>query len=724
MQAGMAFLDSDIKFLKGVGEARARMLGDELEIRTFRDLLYYFPFRHVDRSRFYSISEFSGDMPYVQVKGRFVNFSIEGEGARKRLVGIFSDGRRLMQTVWFSRVNALRDAYRPGVDYVLFGKPTVYRGDYNMAHPEVSLYNPDNPPKGWQGVYNITDKMRRNGHTPKYLSGLIQNLLGHHSFGTIPETLPREVVEAFGLMPLREALRNMHFPENADKLQKARERMKFEELFYLQLHILRFARARGKRIKGLVFPRIGKYFNTFYTDCLPFELTGAQKRVLREIREDMRTGRQMNRLLQGDVGSGKTMVAFMSMLMAADNDCQSALMAPTEILAAQHYETLRKWGQQTGLNVRLLTGSTRARERKEIHAGLLDGTIQMIVGTHALIEETVQFRNLGLVVIDEQHRFGVAQRAKMWAKSQQPPHVLVMTATPIPRTLAMTVYGDLDVSVIDELPPGRKPVETMLRFDENRMEVNRLLGRELAAGRQVYIVYPLISENPKLELKSVETGFERICGIFPQYKVCCVHGRMKPDVKEAQMQKFVSGEARILVATTVIEVGVNVPNASVMLIENAERFGLSQLHQLRGRVGRGSDRSYCILVTKENIGHDTRKRLSIMTQTADGFLVSEADMRLRGPGDMEGTQQSGLAFALNVANLATDGQILNFARQAALKILHAHPELTDAGNTATNQDTRESSAEGELKLSAESLNTIGEELRYRFMKKTDWSQIS
>ena len=705
-------------YLKGVGEKRAKLLADELDLHTFRDLLHYFPFRHIDRSRFYKIRELTGEMPLVQIRGRFISFQIEGEGAKKRLLGLFTDGDRLMQTVWFSRVNALRDAYRTGTEYVIFGKRTPYRGSFNMVHPEVSAYNPDNPPKGFEGVYNITDRIRKAGYSPKLLSGLLRNLLSHPGFADLPETLPQEVVDEFRLMPLKEALSNIHFPENANLLQKARERMKFEELFYLQMHILRFSRARSHKIRGLVFARIGEHFNRFYSECLPFELTGAQKRVLREIREDMRTGRQMNRLLQGDVGSGKTMVAFMSMLMACDNGHQSALMAPTEILATQHYETLSGWAAQIGLSVRLLTGSTRAKERKETLAGLLDGSVDLIVGTHALIEDTVRFRSLGLVLIDEQHRFGVAQRARMWAKNDIPPHVLVMTATPIPRTLAMTVYGDLDVSVIDELPPGRKPVETMLRFDENRMEVNRLIGRELAAGRQAYVVYPLISDNPKLELKSVEAGYERICGIFPQYKVCCVHGRMKPDVKDAQMQKFVSGEARILVATTVIEVGVNVPNASVMLIENAERFGLSQLHQLRGRVGRGSDRSYCILVTRQSIGGDTRKRLNIMTETSDGFIISEADMRLRGPGDMEGTQQSGIAFALNIANLATDGQILNFARRAALRILNAHPELVETPGDDSDR------TEGELHISQQSINTLRLELRYRFMKTVDWSQIS
>lgn len=713
-----SYLDTDIMFLKGVGEKRAKLLADEIGVRNFRDLMFYFPFRHIDRSRFYRIREFQGEMPLVQVKGRFISFQMEGEGAKKRLLGLFSDGEKLMQCVWFARADALRNVYRPGVDYVLFGKPTPYRGDFNMVHPEVTPYNPADPPRGFQGVYNMTEKMRKAGYSPKFIATIVRNLIDNPRFETIGETLPPEVVDAYRLMPLRDALRNMHFPESAELLQRARERMKFEELFYLQLHILRFARARSRKFQGQIFARIGEKFNGFYADCLPFELTGAQKRVLKEIRADMRTGRQMNRLLQGDVGSGKTMVAFMSMLMAIDNGHQGALMAPTEILASQHYETLSAWGAKIGVNVRLLTGSTRAKERREIHEGLLDGSIDIIVGTHALIEDTVRFRSLGLAVIDEQHRFGVAQRARLWKKSQVPPHVLVMTATPIPRTLAMTVYGDLDVSVIDELPPGRKPVETLLRYDENRMEVNRLLGRELAAGRQVYVVYPLIAENPKLELKSVETGYERICGIFPQYEVCFVHGRMKPEAKEAQMQRFVSGQARILVATTVIEVGVNVPNATVMLIENAERFGLSQLHQLRGRVGRGSDRSYCILVTRQSVGGDTRKRLGIMTQTTDGFLISEADMRLRGPGDMEGTQQSGLAFALNVASLATDGQILNYARQAALRILNAHPELVE---TPGDDGDR---AEGELKISPASVDTLRRELCYRFKKTVDWSQIS
>lgn len=726
------FFDTEIKFLKGVGERRAKTLTEEFGLRKFRDLAFMFPYKYVDRSRFYDISELSGEMPMVQIRGSFLSFAEEGEGARKRLVGIFTDGRKMMQTVWFSKIAAIRGLYHPGVEYVIFGKPSLFRNVWSMAHPEVSRFNPENPPSGFRGIYSLSETSRKKGFTARSISTLVENLLNHPGFQTVPETLPQEVVSAYRLMPLKEAIANLHFPENPESLQKARERMKFEELFYLQLHILRFSRERSQRIRGEVFARIGKYFNGFYNEVLPFPLTGAQKRVLREIRADMRTGRQMNRLLQGDVGSGKTLVAFMTMLMAADNGCQSALMAPTEILATQHYETVREWAAPLGLRVELLTGSTRVRQRRAIHEGLENGDIDIIVGTHALIEDTVKFSRLGVAVIDEQHRFGVAQRARMWRKSAIAPHVLVMTATPIPRTLAMTVYGDLDVSVIDELPPGRKPVTTLLRFDENRGEVNRLLGRELAAGRQAYIVYPLITENPKLELKSVENGLERISGIFPQYKVCMVHGRMKPDVKEEQMRRFISGEARIMVATTVIEVGVNVPNASVMVIENAERFGLSQLHQLRGRVGRGSDKSYCVLVTKEKTGGDTRKRLGIMTETSDGFVISEADMRMRGPGDMEGTQQSGLAFSLQVANLTTDGQILSLAREAARRILDAHPELLEResgrhdGQLPERTSIMPPTAQNQknLALSPSGIDTLRAELRYRFAKTIDWSRIS
>lgn len=714
----MAFLDKDIKFLKGVGEVRAKGLDSEFGIRTFRDLAYTFPFRYVDRSRFYTISEFKGEMPEVQIRGRFIRLDIDGEGARQRLVGIVTDGSRMMEVVWFSKIKTLRNFYTPGKEYVIFGKPSEYRGAWSMIHPEITVYDETKPVTGFTGIYSLSDKARKKGYTAKSLSSLAKSLVEHPGYQSIEETLPPEVIEACHLTPLKEAIRQLHFPTSPDLLRKARERMKFEELFYLQLHILRYSRERGRRIAGNPFPRIGPRFNNFYERSLPFNLTEAQKRVLKEIREDMRHGRQMNRLLQGDVGSGKTMVGFMSLLMAIDNGFQGALMAPTEILANQHYETLHEWGKKIGIRVELLTGSTRRKIRNELHEALQSGEIDILIGTHALIEENVKFRNLGLVIIDEQHRFGVAQRARMWGKSKIAPHVLVMTATPIPRTLAMTLYGDLDVSVIDELPPGRKPVDTRLRYEDNRMEVYRLVERELRAGRQVYVVYPLVKENPKLELKSVEEGWNRLCGIFKDWKVGCVHGQMKPAAKDLQMERFVTGETNILVATTVIEVGVNVPNASVMIIENAERFGLSQLHQLRGRVGRGADRSYCILMTKRNIGGDTKKRLEVMTATTDGFLVSEADMKMRGPGDIEGTQQSGLAFNLKVANLATDGQILSLAREVADKVLNANPELVGYPGQDKSLQT------GKLPLCKESIDILQRELRYRIERDHDWSLIS
>ncbi len=714
----MGFLDTNIMFLKGVGESRSKMLASELEINTFGDLLYTFPFRYVDTSKFYKISEFTGEMPSVQVLGRFVGFTLEGEGVKQRLKGSFYDGSRFMEVVWFSKINYFKDAYRPGELYVLFGKPTYFKV-WQMSHPEVNPYDAAKPPQGFKGVYSIPDKLRKRGYATRFVSDLVRNLLQHPGFNGVEETLPQSIIDRLNLLPLKETLINLHFPTDPNLLQKAKERMKFEELFYLQLNILRYSRERGRRIRGFVFSKIGEYFNTYYKNHIPFELTGAQKRVLREVREDMRTGRQMNRLIQGDVGSGKTMVAFMSMLMAVDNGFQGSLMAPTEILAGQHYETLKKWGDAIGVRVELLTGSTRTKQRREIHAGLLSGDIHILVGTHALIEDAVQFRNLGLAVIDEQHRFGVAQRAKMWKSGNVAPHILVMTATPIPRTLAMTVYGDLDVSVIDELPPGRKPIQTYLRFDNSRMEVNALIRREIDAGRQIYIVYPLVHDNPKLELKSVEAGAERIRGLFPDVKVCMVHGKMKPSEKDYQMEQFASGQAKILVATTVIEVGVNVPNASVMIIENAERFGLSQLHQLRGRVGRGADHSYCILMSKNNIGGDTRKRLGIMTETSDGFLISEADMKMRGPGDMEGTQQSGIAFNLKVANLATDGQILTVARQCAEGVLNAHSELVEGPQQGVETYPGQS-----LPIGESGVALVRKELKSRFAKQVDWSQIS
>lgn len=691
-----------IKYLKGVGEARAKLLASELDIHTCQDLLTYFPSRHVDRSRFYHIRDLYGsEMPYIQIKGQFLNFSKEGEGRKQRLTATFTDGDRLCQVTWFAKIQTIANMYHPGVEYVLFGKPAFKYNAWQFVHPEIEVYDPQRPPQGLRGIYGLTETLRKRGFTTRLMQTLTANLLDSIPVGSIPETLPAEVMKERSLMSLDEAIRNMHRPVSLQALQKATERMKFEELFYLELHILEFSRRRNLQLQGHVFSRVGPLFNKFYSEVVPFPLTGAQKRVLKEIREDMRTGRQMNRLLQGDVGSGKTLVAFMTMLLAVDNGKQAALMAPTEILATQHAEALAKWAEPLGIGIALLTGSTRAAERRRIASGLADGSIHMLIGTHALIEDAVEFRDLGLAVIDEQHRFGVAQRAKLWKKGAVPPHVLVMTATPIPRTLAMTVYGDLDVSVIDELPPGRKPIQTWLRYDDNRNEVYRHLYNEICKGRQAYIVYPLIQESEKTDLKSAEEGFERIKGIFPGMGISLVHGKMKPADKDAQMQKFASGETKILVATTVIEVGVNVPNASVMIIENAERFGLSQLHQLRGRVGRGAELSYCILMSKHQIGAETKKRLGIMTETTDGFLISEADLKLRGPGDMEGTQQSGLAFNLKVSNLARDGQIVGQARDVAMRLL-----------------------DGKMLLHPESIAILNRELQSRFSRSIDWSRIS
>ncbi len=716
------FASRDIKYLKGVGESRAKLLDSELEIKTFRDLLYYFPFKYIDRTRFYQIDELTADMSMVQIKGYFISFRIEGEGAKKRLIGIFSDGKKMMEVVWFSKIKQLSSLYRTGEEYTIFGKPNLFRNVWSMVHPEVEKPDNINFFSGLRGIYSLTEKLRNCQFSARTISTLVQNIIKSPIFENVEETLPERVVAGLHLMPLRDALINMHFPTSQENLRKAKERLKFEELFYVELHILRFARQRSTQIPGLIFHTVGKTFDKFYSEVLPFELTSAQKRVLKEIRNDMRKGCQMNRLLQGDVGCGKTLVAFMSMLISYGSGFQSCLMAPTEILATQHFETLREWGSKIGVRVELLTGNTRTSTRKEIHSGLLDGSIHILVGTHALIEDPVRFKNLGLAVIDEQHRFGVMQRAKLWKKNTIAPHVLVMTATPIPRTLAMTVYGDLDVSVIDELPPGRKPITTFLRFEEERQSVYRMIGKELSAGRQIYIVYPLIHENEKLSLKSLEEGYKKICDVFDSYKVCFVHGQMKPAEKDFQMNMFVRGEAHIMVATTVIEVGVNVPNASVMIIENAERFGLSQLHQLRGRVGRGADQSYCILMSKPSIGKDTRKRLTIMTESTDGFLISEADMKLRGPGDMEGTQQSGLAFNLKVADLARDGQIIQIAREEAQRILDGNPELVIAKSDSTQYIAVQTNNINKLSLKDKSI--IQRELALRFSHTYDWSRIS
>lgn len=666
----------EVKFVKGIGPTRAELLAKQLGIKTAYDLVRHYPTHYIDRSKIYRIMDFDGEMPAVQVKGRFISFNVLGEGAKMRLVGLFTDGTASMEVVWFHRVKKLKEAYKTGNEYILFGKPTFFNGSHtwSMVHPEVDSATSPNVSSGLRGVYPLTEKLRTAGIGSRQFAQWTKSLLA--SRREIVDTLPRSVIDSLKLMSLDRALMTVHNPTDNEQLKAARFRLKFEELFYIAVDMMRRGLRRRESSKGLRFSVIGNFFNRFYKECLPFELTNAQKRVIREIRADVNTGRQMNRLVQGDVGSGKTLVAMMAMLMALDNGAQACLMAPTEILATQHYETLRAMAAPIGINVQLLTGSTRAAKRHTIHEGLLDGSVHILVGTHAVIEDKVHFHNLGMAVIDEQHRFGVAQRAKLWTKNETSPHILVMTATPIPRTLAMTIYGDLDVSVIDELPPGRKPIATVLRYENQRLQVYRALGSRLRSGEQAYIVHPLIDENEKLDLLSLNEGYQTIRETFPQYKVAFVHGRMKPDEKNYQMNMFASGEAQVLVATTVIEVGVNVPKATTMIIENAERFGLSQLHQLRGRVGRGGDQSYCVLMSKHAIAGDTRRRLELMTRTTDGFIIAEADMKMRGPGDIEGTMQSGIAFDLRIANLATDGQIVQIARDRAELLLKADPTLS------------------------------------------------
>lgn len=664
----------DIKYLQGVGPQRASILNKELDIHSLHDLLYYFPYKYVDRSRLYYIHEIDGNMPHIQLKGKILSYENVGEGRSRRLVAHFSDGTGVVDLVWFKGLKYVTGRYKVNEEYVVFGKPTVFNGRINVAHPDID------PAEGLvissmglQPYYNTTEKMKRSGLNSHALEKLMKNAFSLLQ-SPLEETLSPKILSEHHLMPLEEALRNIHFPQNPELLRKAQYRLKFEELFYIQLNILRYSKERQKKYRGFCFERVGDVFNTFYTQNLPFQLTDAQKRVIKEIRKDMGSGRQMNRLLQGDVGSGKTLVALMSMLIALDNGYQTCLMAPTEILATQHYETISQLLFGMNVRVELLTGSVKGKKREEILKGLLTGDVEILIGTHAVLEDTVGFASLGMVVIDEQHRFGVAQRAKLWGKNTCPPHVLVMTATPIPRTLAMTLYGDLDVSVIDELPPGRKPIQTIHQFDNRRKSLYEGIRKQIDEGRQVYIVYPLIKESEKIDIKNLEEGYASICDEFPDYKVCKVHGQMKPADKDAEMQRFVSGEAQIMVATTVIEVGVNVPNASVMVIENAERFGLSQLHQLRGRVGRGADQSYCILVTSFKLSEETRKRLEIMVQTNDGFEIAEADLKLRGPGDLEGTQQSGMAFDLKIADIARDGQLLQYVREVAMKIVEEDPE--------------------------------------------------
>ena len=671
----MDILSQDIMYLQGVGPRKKEILSRELGIRTYRDLLEYFPYKYVDRTKVYLISELSPDMPFVQIKGRIIRFEETETGKRrKRVIAHFTDGHGICDLVWFNGTKYVYQNYQLNREYVVFGKPAVFNGRFQFSHPDIDdaaqLQLND---MGMQPFYITTEKMKKAGITSRAMEKLTKTLIGKLS-EPLEETLPPFITSHLHLISRDAALRKIHYPRSVDDTRRARVRLKFEELFYVQLNILRYASDHRRKYRGYIFNRIGAQFNWFYTHNLPFELTGAQKRVMHEIRADMAGGRQMNRLLQGDVGSGKTLVALMSMLIAIDNGYQACMMAPTEILAEQHLQTLRDFLKGMNLRIELLTGIVKGKRRREVLDGLMDGSIHIVVGTHALLEDKVQFHRLGMAVVDEQHRFGVAQRARLWSKSENPPHILVMTATPIPRTLAMTIYGDLDVSVIDELPPGRKPIQTLHKYDDQMSSLYNGIRQQIRLGRQVYIVYPLIKESERMDLKNLEDGFSALCDIFPEFRLSKVHGKMKDKEKEAEMQKFVSGQTQILVATTVIEVGVNVPNASVMVILDAQRFGLSQLHQLRGRVGRGADQSYCILVTSHRLTKETSRRIDIMCETNDGFEIAEADLKLRGPGDLEGTQQSGIAFDLKIADIARDGQIVQMAREEAQKIIDADPD--------------------------------------------------
>ena len=667
-------LKQDIMYVNGVGPTKKQILNKELGIMTIGDMLEYYPYKYVDRSRIYTISSLTQDMSFVQIKGRILSFETFQMGVKKkRLVAHFGDGTGVVDLVWFSGTQYITKNFKVGIDYIVFGKPTIFGGRFQFTHPEIEkAENLQLSQMGMQPYYVTTEKMKNSGLTSRSMEKIAKAILT--KMPELPETLPDYITTPLHLVSRDTAVRNVHYPKSQQDMQKARERLKFEELFYVQLNILRYTANHRRKYKGYMLPRIGEHFKEFFNKNLKFELTGAQKRVVHEIQADMNTGRQMNRLVQGDVGSGKTLVALMAMLIAVDNGFQACIMAPTEILAEQHLATVQEFLKGVNVKVELLTGIVKGKKRKEVLEQLLTGEIDILVGTHALIEETVQFKNLGLAVVDEQHRFGVAQRAKLWAKNQSPPHILVMTATPIPRTLAMTIYGDLDVSVIDELPPGRKPIQTLHKYDNQTTSLFNGIRQQIGLGRQVYIVYPLITESEKIDLKNLEEGYQYLQGVFPEYKMSKVHGRMKSAEKEEEMQKFISGETQILVATTVIEVGVNVPNASVMIIMDAQRFGLSQLHQLRGRVGRGADQSYCILVTGHELAQETRKRMEIMTETNDGFRIAEADLKLRGPGDLEGTQQSGLAFDLKIADIARDGQLVQLARDEAQKIIDDDPE--------------------------------------------------
>ena len=684
----MSILSKDIKFLPGVGPKRAEVLSKELDINTYKDLLYYFPYKYIDKSKIYKINEINNHISHIQLKGKIISFQLIGEYRKKRLVATFTDGTGMIELIWFQGIKWIQQNLHLHKEYLVFGRPTLFGNKFNIAHPEVEpaesmdqiLQHPVH------GQYSLTEKLKSHYINSKTITKLVNNLFQEIG-GKIEETVPGWLIKDIGLMPLETALKNLHFPREQGSLEKAQFRIKYEELFYIQLQLLKQKYRIKTKSNGFIFEKVGALFHAFYQNNLPFELTNAQKRVVKEIRRDIGSGRQMNRLLQGDVGSGKTLVALLSMLITIDNGFQACLMAPTEILAQQHFLTIQKFLEGIDISTALLTGSTKAKERKVIREGLLDGRLNILVGTHALIEQEVEFGNLGMAVIDEQHRFGVAQRARLWKKNKQPPHILVMTATPIPRTLAMTLYGDLEVSVIDELPPGRKPIKTYHYYDNKRLALFGFIKKQINAGRQIYIVYPLIKESEKLDYKDLEDGYESIARAFPapEYTVSVVHGRMKPEEKDTAMAHFKEGRADILVATSVIEVGVDVPNASVMVIESAERFGLSQLHQLRGRVGRGADQAYCILMTSYKLSKEGRQRIETMVRTNDGFEIAEADLQLRGPGDMEGTQQSGIAFNLKLANLARDNQILQYARNKAEEILEEDPELQKQENQLLQQ---------------------------------------
>jgi len=677
------FLDTEITYLQGVGPKRAELLNKELNIFIFRDLLYYFPYKYIDRTRFYKIDELDPDLPFVQIRGIIKGYSTEGHGTGKRLVADFQDETGTLKLIWFKGGKWITGNYTPGVEFIVFGKPGVFNGTVNIIHPEIEAADKlaERINSALQAQYSTTEKLKNQFVTSKTISKLIGNMLKQIKT-RLPETLPVYVASRYKLMELHDALHKIHFPANPDELEKARYRLKFEELFYIQLNLIRFKTNRSLKYNGFVFSSVGDNFNNFYYNNLPFTLTEAQKRVMKEIRKDLGSGKQMNRLLQGDVGSGKTLVALMSMLIALDNGYQACIMAPTEILANQHYQTISKLLEGIDIKVRLLTGSSKKASRKSIAESLLDRSLNILIGTHALLEENVQFANLGLVIIDEQHRFGVEQRSKLWQKNLNPPHVLVMTATPIPRTLAMTLYGDLDVSVIDELPPGRVPVKTMHFNDSERNKVFGFIRNQIAEHRQIYIVYPLIKESETMDYKDLEDGWDTISRVFPAPKYCIsiVHGKMTPANKEMSMKLFKDGVAHILIATTVIEVGVDIPNASVMVIESAERFGLSQLHQLRGRVGRGADQSYCLLMTSDKLSREAAKRIEVMIRTNDGFEIAETDLQLRGPGDIEGTLQSGIPFDLKIADLGKDGQLIEYVRHIAEEILNIDPLLENNQN--------------------------------------------